>query len=713
MKRTTPAILLLTLTVFLAAVVVLAPTACRASTVRNKTLVNVRITGARDRVYEGVVFKGGTRSGTTTAVLTISGKCRNLTFRNCTIATGRGNGVLIVDKGGTMRNVRFVGCRFASQPRIAFECLSRGSATRSFMGVQLVRCTFEPAGRQAVRLAGPSVTTGTVVEGCTIKGAGNAEAPVSGYAVQIDGPLGVAVEDTRVYATRWGAFDLQTSPGVPECGWSFKNVLVDFTKVVQRYGTVPDKSHLVRATNVNGSVWRGCTLTTGDAGNHVHDAGVWVACARNDLSTSTIAGMTTVGDQYWSFDDASVGNQLPRVRRTTISELSAASAKAGATLTVSGDQFGPTQGSSTVTFGELPNQLGFAPCAKQASVVSWSDTSITVTVPGMAPGSHPVYVSVGGVTSNTSPFTIDPVKVISNQTFTTASASGYIMPSAHDVVYENCTFTATNPNISGVFGGVLCLGQNSQKQYNVTFRNCTITSNTGAGSGTDYGVNGIKVTEGWGTSARDITFEGCTIQSMSRMGIEVINDGVVHDYRIALIDCTFQPCGAEAISFGSAGAAYSLVDGCTIQGYGNLANPQWPAAFEANRATFITVRDTQIWAGRGDAINIGGGGVGYSNLLFQNVDIDMSHLVQQYPTNYGARLFGCSHLNRSLWLGCTFNTGDAANHVFNAGYAENGDGWATCAFNDFSTCTIEGTITTRSYWDSGTNTSNDLPSLAP
>ena len=712
MKRTS-AILLLTVAAFLTAVVAWAPTACQASTVHNRMLVNVRISGAHDRVYKGVVFKGGTRSGSTTAVLTISGGSRNLTFRDCVIATGKGDGVLIVDKGGTIRNVRFVGCHFAGQPRVAFECVSRGSATRSFKGIQLVHCVFEPAGRQAVRLAGPSVGTGTVIEGCTIKGAGDVETPVSGYAVEIDGPLGVSVSDTRVYAARWGAFDLQASPSVADCGWSFENDLVDFTKVVQRYGTDPDTSHLVRATNMNGSVWRGCTLTTGDGGNHVHDAGVWVDSARNDLSTSTIAGVTTAGDQYWSLDATSVDNQLPRVRRTTITGLSAASAKAGAALTISGDQFGAAQGSSTVTFGELPNQLGFAPCAKQASVVSWSDTSITVTVPGMAPGSHPVYVSVGGVTSNTSPFTIDPVKVISNQTFTTSSASGYVLPSAHDVVYDNCTFTATNPDISGVFAGVLCLGQNAQKQYDVTFRDCTITSNTGPGSGTDHGVNGIKVTEGWGTSARDITFEGCTIQSVSRMGIEIISDGATHDYRIALVGCTFEPCGAEAISFGSAGAANSLVDGCTIQGYGNLAKPQWAAAFEANKATYLTVRDTQIWAGRGDAMNISGGGAGYSNLLFQNVDIDMSHLVQQYPTNYGARLFGCSQLNRSLWLDCTFNTGNAANHVYNAGYAENGDGWASCAFNDFSTCTIDGTIATPSYWDSGTNASNDLPAVVP
>jgi hypothetical protein len=63
---------------------------------------------------------------------------------------------------------------------------------------------------------------------------------------------------------------------------------------------------------------------------------------------------------------------------------------AGANITILGTGFGETQGTSTVTIG-----------GKNASVISWSNTQILVTVPGDLTGNNiPIVVTVDGVASN-------------------------------------------------------------------------------------------------------------------------------------------------------------------------------------------------------------------------------------------------------------------------------------------------------------------------
>jgi RHS repeat-associated protein len=76
------------------------------------------------------------------------------------------------------------------------------------------------------------------------------------------------------------------------------------------------------------------------------------------------------------------------VYNPVISYLTPASAPAGASVTIVGTGFGPTQGNSTAQFNSVT-----------ASVTSWGDSSITVTVPSNAT-SGPVTVTADGVTSN-------------------------------------------------------------------------------------------------------------------------------------------------------------------------------------------------------------------------------------------------------------------------------------------------------------------------
>jgi endoglucanase len=68
---------------------------------------------------------------------------------------------------------------------------------------------------------------------------------------------------------------------------------------------------------------------------------------------------------------------------------------AGNTITISGSNFGTTQGTSVVRFG-----------TSSASVSSWSASQISVTVPNVAAGPYSVTVTVNGVSSNASTFNV-------------------------------------------------------------------------------------------------------------------------------------------------------------------------------------------------------------------------------------------------------------------------------------------------------------------
>ena len=81
----------------------------------------------------------------------------------------------------------------------------------------------------------------------------------------------------------------------------------------------------------------------------------------------------------------------------SLSTLSMTQGPVGAILTITGLNFGTTQGTSTVTFN-----------ATIATPANWSATSIDVPVPSIALGSVSVVVTVGGVASNGLPFTVTP-----------------------------------------------------------------------------------------------------------------------------------------------------------------------------------------------------------------------------------------------------------------------------------------------------------------
>jgi len=117
-----------------------------------------------------------------------------------------------------------------------------------------------------------------------------------------------------------------------------------------------------------------------------------IDCGHNDW---TWMDGTNLVDQFGKTPQTPPAPQLPPPPAPGIQKLSPLSGFPGTSVTITGVNFGATQGTSTVTFNGV--SAGTAP--------SWSNTSITVTVPAGAT-SGAVIVTVGTLSSNSYSFTI-------------------------------------------------------------------------------------------------------------------------------------------------------------------------------------------------------------------------------------------------------------------------------------------------------------------
>src|SRR6266550_798774 len=124
------------------------------------------------------------------------------------------------------------------------------------------------------------------------------------------------------------------------------------------------------------------------------------AAAASAWSTTSITVLVPVGATTGNVvvtvgAQASNGSPFTIVLPPTITILSQTSGPAGASITITGTNFGATQGTSTVTFNGIT----------AAAASAWSPTSITVSVPtGASTGN--VVVTVLGTASNGSAFTV-------------------------------------------------------------------------------------------------------------------------------------------------------------------------------------------------------------------------------------------------------------------------------------------------------------------
>src|SRR5262249_27418398 len=148
-----------------------------------------------------------------------------------------------------------------------------------------------------------------------------------------------------------------------------------------------------RSTTAPGSGYTSPVITARGGGTLEHQVG---AAAGSYSATAPVSGGSWVM-QLVAFRAAGMSS----IAAPLIASLSPPSGPVGTVVTISGSNFGSTQGTSTVMFN-----------GKAATPTSWSATSIVVPVPtGATTGS--VVVGVGGTASNGATFTVTTTAQIS------------------------------------------------------------------------------------------------------------------------------------------------------------------------------------------------------------------------------------------------------------------------------------------------------------
>ena len=143
--------------------------------------------------------------------------------------------------------------------------------------------------------------------------------------------------------------------------------------------------------------------------NEFVNASIWGILSTPDTTTDWYR-------RYWGGPTTASATVL------TLSSLSPSSGLAGNACNLSGLLFGASQGTSVVHFG-----------GGTATPLTWSDNTITITVPSVAPGTYNVSVTVGAQTSNALPFTV-----------TTNAPTITLVSPASGPVLTTVTITGTN-----------------------------------------------------------------------------------------------------------------------------------------------------------------------------------------------------------------------------------------------------------------------------
>jgi hypothetical protein len=143
------------------------------------------------------------------------------------------------------------------------------------------------------------------------------------------------------------------------------------------------------------------------------------------------------GDSNYNISTSPNLTQTVKAGPPTIASLTPNFGPTGSLITITGTNFGSSQGSSTVKFY---NGVTATPCG-----TCWSSTSITVAVPSAATTGN-VVVTVSGVASNGSPFTVLPTPSITGL----SSASGGVGVS---IVIGGTNFGANQGSSTVTFNG--------------------------------------------------------------------------------------------------------------------------------------------------------------------------------------------------------------------------------------------------------------------
>ena len=345
-------------------------------------------------------------------VVTVSGVPTAGIEFTVTAGTGPAISLLDPDSGPEGTSVEITGVNFGA---------SQGTSTVSFNGVAGTATSWSDTSITAAVPMG--ATTGEVVvtvDGTASSGVSFTVAPAIGSLSPIAGPEGTMVEIT---GTSFGASQGTSSvtfngTGATPSSWSDSSITVTVPagaatgSVVVTVGGTPSSGASFTVTPAIGSL----SPIAGPEGTTVEISGTSFG-AMQGTSTVTFNG-TGAAPTGWSSTsitvtvpagattgpvvvtvggEASNGVSFAVGSDPVISGLNPDSGPAGTTVEITGANFGASQGTSTVEF----NGAGATPS-------NWSDTSITVAVPGNAT-TGPVVVTVDGTASNAVTFSVKPV----------------------------------------------------------------------------------------------------------------------------------------------------------------------------------------------------------------------------------------------------------------------------------------------------------------
>ncbi len=188
-----------------------------------------------------------------------------------------------------------------------------------------------------------------------------------------------------------------TVSGVASNGSSFTVLLTpNITNLSPTSGAVGAP---VTITGANFGATQGTSTVTFNGAN----AGTATSWSATSITINVPSGATTGNVVVTVSGVASNGSSFTVLPTPSITNLSPTSGAVGTPVTVTGTNFGATQGASTVTFNGI----------NAGTATSWSATSITINVPSGATTGN-VVVSVSGVASNGVAFTVSPAPSITN-----------------------------------------------------------------------------------------------------------------------------------------------------------------------------------------------------------------------------------------------------------------------------------------------------------
>ena len=157
-------------------------------------------------------------------------------------------------------------------------------------------------------------------------------------------------------------------------------------------------------------------------------------------------------------------NRIRAVGAPSISSLSPISGAVGSSVTITGTNFGASKGTSTVAFNGTT----------ATSITSWSNTSIVAVVPTGATTGN-VVVTVSGVASNASTFTVQP------STMTTLSSSSNPADYGTSVILSATVSAASGPTPTGIvlfYDGSSEIGSGTLQSGNAAFTTSSLSVGT-------------------------------------------------------------------------------------------------------------------------------------------------------------------------------------------------------------------------------------------